>query len=130
MAKAPPKPARKTKAAFKPQVHVLSNVSLEVRRAWGRWRFLRGLQLAVVSESPLRVAEDFVGCVQLLRAPDGLGRSGIKIRMMLFGEQPIRGANLRVRAVTVEAECGVVIGFSRLQWPRLSGGRPGVSFIA
>ena len=50
--------------------------------------------------------------------------------MVLLGEQPVGGADLRERAAAVEAERGVMIGFSALQFPSLTGRRRGASFIA
>ena len=48
---------------------------------------------------------------------------------MLFCKQTVGGANLRVGATAVEAERGVVVGFSALQCPSLAGAGGGVSFI-
>ena len=50
--------------------------------------------------------------------------------MVLLGEQPVGGADLREGAVAVEAERGVMIDFSALQSPSLTSRRSGVSFIA
>ena len=50
--------------------------------------------------------------------------------MMLLGERQIRGADLRGRAAAVEAERGVMIFFSALQFPTLLRANGGVSFFA
>src|ERR1035437_6797654 len=50
--------------------------------------------------------------------------------MVLLGQQPVGGADLREGAVAVEAERGVMIGFRALQFPSLTSRRSGVSFIA
>ena len=42
--------------------------------------------------------------------------------MVLFGQHPVGGAYLFGGAAAVEAERGVVIGFSRMQFPKLLGG--------
>ena len=49
--------------------------------------------------------------------------------MVLLGQQPVGGADLRERAAAVEAERGVMIDFRALQLPSLTGRRRGVSFI-
>ena len=50
--------------------------------------------------------------------------------MMLLGEQPVSGANLGKCAIAVEAERGVMIDFSALQFPSLPKGSRIASFIA
>jgi len=50
--------------------------------------------------------------------------------MVLLGQHAVGGADLREGAAAVEAERGVIIGFSALQFPSLTGRRSGVSFIA
>ena len=49
--------------------------------------------------------------------------------MMLLGQQPVGGANLRQRAAPVQAERGVVVGDGVLQIPSLLGDGVNVSFI-
>ena len=49
---------------------------------------------------------------------------------MLFGEQPVGGADLRRRAVAVQAERGVMIFSGVLQFPSLLRGSGGGSFLA
>ena len=61
-----------------------------------------------------------MGRVQLLSACHCLGRSAIKIRMMMLGQQPVSGTNLHDGAVAVEAERGVMIGFSSFQFLNLT----------
>ena len=50
--------------------------------------------------------------------------------MMLLGQQPVSGTNLREGAATVEAERGVMIDFSVLQFLILAGEIRVVSFLA
>src|ERR1035437_3355114 len=50
--------------------------------------------------------------------------------MVLLGEQPVGGADLREGAAAVEAERGVMIDFRALQLQSLTGRRRGASFIA
>ena len=50
--------------------------------------------------------------------------------MMLLCEDSVCGANLRESAAAVEAERGIVIVFSALQFPSLARARRVVSFIA
>ena len=49
--------------------------------------------------------------------------------MVLLGQQPVGGADLRQRAAPVKAERGVVVGLSALQVPSLLGDGVHVSFI-
>ena len=50
--------------------------------------------------------------------------------MMMFGQQPVSGANLLEGAAAVEAERGVMIDFSALQSPTLPREICTASFIA
>ena len=50
--------------------------------------------------------------------------------MLLLGQQPVSGTNLREGAATVEAERGVMIDFSVLQFLILAGEIRVVSFLA
>src|SRR5215469_11032323 len=47
--------------------------------------------------------------------PDGSGRIGVQIRMMLPREHAVGGPDLRGRAVPVQAQSGVMIGGRALQ---------------
>jgi hypothetical protein len=49
-----------------------------------------------------------------LRLGFGLSRAAIDVGMKLFGEQAIGRADVRVGAIAVEAERGVMVGFGGL----------------
>jgi hypothetical protein len=50
-----------------------------------------------------------MGGIQSLRMPEGRGRMGIEIGMMLSGQHTVGGADLRQRTAAVQAERGVMV---------------------
>jgi hypothetical protein len=113
---------------FEGQIHVPGKVALDFAGAQTARGLFSGVEFAIVGQSSRRVAQSFVRRVQFLRLSDGGWRVRIQVGMMLPGEQPVGGANLRQGTATVKAERGVMI--FRLQSPSLPRIRCGVSFIA
>ena len=96
-------------------MNILGNIAFDLCFAIGsRARFLR-IAVAVVSLATSRIAEDFMRGVDRLNPRHRVGRTWIHIGMMLLGEQPVSGADLRGGAAPVEAERGVMVRFGWLQ---------------
>ena len=111
---------RPAEEVFDPQMCIVGNVPLDLRRSL-RWRgCLARVEFAIVCAPSRRIAQDFVRRIQCLRARDGFMRSLVEIGVVLLGKHAIRAANLRGSASAVETECGVVIVFCEFQVPTLS----------
>ncbi len=99
------------------QMGILGNIALNFRRARGRRGRFAAVEFAIIRAPFRRIAQDFVRRVQLLRTPYRIRRIVIEVGVMLLAKQPVCAADLRGGAFAVEAQSGVMIGFSSVQFP-------------
>ena len=115
----PDLPQRAANKVLNPEIHILGDDPLWLTDVGRRRGSHDGIKFAIVGVPSRGITQDLMGGVQFLGACHRLGRSVIEIRMKVLGQQPVRSANLPESAVAVEAERGVMIGFSALQSPIL-----------
>jgi len=98
-----------------PQVDVLGQVLLDAGRPYRAGRTLCGGALPIVGGSSIGITEDLMSCVESLGLFNGIHRTAVKVRVVLFGQQPVGNPDLLVGAAAVEAQRRVMVGKGRLQ---------------
>lgn len=98
-----------------PQVDVLGQVFLDAGRPYRAGRTLCGGALPIVGGSSIGITEDLMSCVESLGLFNGIHRTAVKVRVVLFGQQSVGNPDLLVGAAAVEAQRRVMVGKGRLQ---------------
>jgi len=98
-----------------PQVDVLGQIFLD---PGGADRLSGGfdlVQLLIVGFPSIGITEDLMCCVERLGLFNGIRRTSVEVRVVLFGQQPVGNPDLLVGAAAVEAQRRVVVWKGRLQ---------------
>ena len=98
-----------------PQVDVLGQVFLDPGGADWLSGGIGLVQLLIVDFPSIRITEDLMCCVEGLGLFNGIRRTSVEVRVVLFGEQSVGDPDLLGRAAAVEAQSCVVVWKGCLQ---------------